>query len=97
MNIFIGVYDVTFSDPDTGNVIYSAPFSTCGKDTCETDITPPSLMGVCPSSVVRVSADYGLGLRLLSGPITIGMCHLLMLHTHIINNTQPPIYHQMCH
>ena len=67
-------YNVTFSDPDTNTVTYSAPYSTCHKDTCnETDITPSSLSRICPSSTITVSADYGLGQRLLFDPITIGM------------------------
>ena len=76
MDVFIVAYNVTFSDPDTGSVIYLAPFSTCGEDTCETDITPPtgSLAQVCPSSTITVTTDNGLG---ESGPTTIGMCWIV--------------------
>ena len=73
-SVFITAYNVTFSDPNTGNVIYSAPFSTCGEDTCETDITPPSLSQVCPSSTIAITAEYRLGQMMLSDPTTIGRC-----------------------
>lgn len=71
------MYNVTFSNPDTGRVIYSSLSSTCREDTCETDITPPSLSRICPSSTITVTANYELGQRLLSNPITIGMQILL--------------------
>ena len=68
-------FNVTFSDPDTENIIYSLPTSTCGGDECDIEITPAppsSLSQVCPL-IGTVAADYGLGQRLLSDPITIGM------------------------
>ena len=72
MNAFITTYNVTFSDPNTGNVTYSALFSTCGEDTCETDVILPLLSQVCPSSAITITAEYRLGQMMLSGPITIG-------------------------
>ena len=74
--LYVTEYNVTFLNPDTNMVIYSAPYSTCRRDTCNAmDITPPSLSQICSSSTVTVTirADYGLGERLLSDPINIGM------------------------
>ena len=73
MTIYVIEYNVTFSNPITNTVI---PYSTCHRDTCNvTDMTPPSLSQICSSSTITVTvrADYGLGERLLSDPIDIGM------------------------
>ena len=57
-----------------GSVYDSTTVSTCGRDTCETYITPV----MCPSATIAVTvhADNGFGQRLLSDPITIGMLYI---------------------
>ena len=78
-------YNITFSEPDTDNVIHSTTVSTCGEDTCETDITLPSSTLVCPPSTftVDVSADHGYGQTLLSDPINTGIYVLTILTLYI--------------
>ena len=85
--IFIREYNVSYTDPTTGSDLYSTPVSSCGADTCNTDVSlpPPSLARVCPSSVttvnITVTADTGFGHRPLSGPIATGMLLTIILYS----------------
>ena len=65
-DLFITTYNVTFSDPTTGNV----DSAIVNVQTASATITPP--VSLCPFTIT-VTADTGFEQEQLSNPVTVGM------------------------
>ena len=90
-SMFIDEYNISYSDPTTGNKISSTIIVyTCGEDTCETNIAlPSSLSLLCDNpkaliTITIIAADSRLGCRPLSDPIVIGISVVLSVDTRIM-------------